>query len=48
MYALVWAAFFTRASEKFVKHHPELRTKFAEILRDLETDSFQPISDITI
>ncbi|MGB4598721.1 MAG: plasmid stabilization protein [Trichlorobacter sp.] len=42
MYALVWTAYFTRASEKFVKHHPELRTKFAGILRDLETDPFQP------
>ncbi|MGE0156341.1 MAG: type II toxin-antitoxin system YafQ family toxin [Geobacter sp.] len=42
MYALVWTAYFTRASEKFVKHHPELWTKFAGILRDLETDPFQP------
>ncbi len=42
MYSLVWTACFTRAAEKFVKHHPELRARFAAILRDLETDPFQP------
>jgi len=42
MYTLVWTACFTRAAEKFVKHHPELRGKFTAALRDLEADPFQP------
>jgi addiction module RelE/StbE family toxin len=42
MYALVWTAGFTRSAEKFTKSHPELRVKFASILRDLEHDPFQP------
>ena len=42
MYALVWTRRFTRAAEKFTKHHGGLRKKFAEILRDLEHDPFQP------
>lgn len=42
MYTLVWTACFTRAAEKFVKHHPGLRGKFTTTLRDLEADPFQP------
>ena len=42
MYALVWTARFTRAAKKFTQRHGELRTKFADILRDLENDPFQP------
>jgi mRNA-degrading endonuclease YafQ of YafQ-DinJ toxin-antitoxin module len=42
MYALVWTSRFTRAAEKFVKRHGGLRKKFADILRDLERDPFQP------
>ena len=42
MYALIWTARFTRAAKKFTKRHGELRTKFADILRDLESDPFQP------
>jgi len=42
MYSLVWTPNFTRAAEKFIKHHPELRKKFAEVLRALEQDPFQP------
>jgi addiction module RelE/StbE family toxin len=42
MYTLVWTPHFTRAAEKFVKRHPELKKKFAGILRDLERDPFQP------
>lgn len=41
MYTLVWTAGFTRAAEKFVKHHPVLRARFVAILRDLEIDPFQ-------
>ena len=42
MYTLVWTAGFTRSAERFVKRHPELREKFAAVLRDLESDPFQP------
>ena len=42
MYTLIWSAGFTRSAEKFIKSHPDLRGKFAAILRDLENDPFQP------
>ena len=42
MYALVWSAGFTRSAGKFIKRHPELRDKFAAVLRQLEYDPFQP------
>ncbi len=42
MYTLIWSAGFTRAAKKFVDQHRELRAKFAAVLRDLETDPFQP------
>jgi mRNA-degrading endonuclease YafQ of YafQ-DinJ toxin-antitoxin module len=42
MYTLVWTSGFTRAAGKFLTQHPELREKFAAILRDLERDPFQP------
>lgn len=42
MYILVWSAGFTRSAEKFIKSHPELRGKFAAVLRALENDPFQP------
>jgi mRNA-degrading endonuclease YafQ of YafQ-DinJ toxin-antitoxin module len=42
MYTLVWTAAFTQSAESFVQHHPELRTKLAAVLRDLESDPFQP------
>lgn len=42
MFTLVWTVGFARSAEKFVQHHPELRKKFAAVLRDLENDPFQP------
>ena len=42
MYELVWTARFMRSAKKFTKQHGELRAKFADILRDLENDPFQP------
>lgn len=42
MYTLVWSTGFTRSAEKFIKSHPELRERFAAVLRDLEHDPFQP------
>jgi len=42
MYTLIWTAGFARAAKKFADQHPELRSKFAAILRDLEADPFQP------
>ncbi len=42
MYSLVWSARFIRSAERFAKQHPELHAKFANVLRDLERDPFQP------
>jgi addiction module RelE/StbE family toxin len=42
MYTLAWTSGFSRAAGRFLKHHPELRDKFAAILDDLEQDPFQP------
>jgi addiction module RelE/StbE family toxin len=42
MFTLVWSVGFTHSAEKFIKSHPDLRKKFAAILRDLENDPFQP------
>jgi len=42
VYALVWSPRFTRAAKKFIKQHGELRAKLTAILRDLESDPFQP------
>jgi addiction module RelE/StbE family toxin len=42
MYTFVWTTGFTRTAEKFIQHHPELREKLAAVLRDLQSDPFQP------
>jgi len=42
MYTLVWTAGFTRAAKKFTEQHSDLRVKCAAVLRDLETDPYQP------
>lgn len=42
MYTLIWSPSFTRSAKKFTQRYSELRTKFADILRDLENDPFQP------
>lgn len=42
MYVLIWTPRFTRAAKKFTQNHNELKIKFANILRDLERDPFQP------
>ena len=42
MFTLVWSAGFTRSAEKFINNHPDLREKFAAVLRELENDPFQP------
>jgi mRNA-degrading endonuclease YafQ of YafQ-DinJ toxin-antitoxin module len=42
VYTLIWSPRFTRHAERFFKQHPELKGKFAQILRDLEADPFQP------
>ena len=42
MYRLVWTARFTRTAKKFAQAHPDLRQRFARVLRDLENDPLQP------
>jgi mRNA-degrading endonuclease YafQ of YafQ-DinJ toxin-antitoxin module len=42
MYALVTTRHFDHSIAKFNRAHPELRRQLAKILRDLESDPFQP------
>jgi len=42
MYTLVWTESFTRSAKKFLARHPDLRQKVSAVLRDLESDPFQP------
>lgn len=42
MYQLIWTPKFTKSAKRFAKQHPNLRTKFASILRNLEHDPFLP------
>ena len=42
MYALVPTRHFDSSIAKFSHAHPELRRQLAKILRDLESDPFQP------
>jgi len=42
MYTLLWSSTFTKSAEKFIKRHPELKDKFAAVLRDLVNNPFQP------
>lgn len=42
MFELVWSPRFTRAVKQFSKRHPELNSRFARVLRDLERDPLQP------
>ena len=41
-FTLVASRHFRRRLAKFERAHPELRTKIARVLRDLEADPFQP------
>jgi mRNA-degrading endonuclease YafQ of YafQ-DinJ toxin-antitoxin module len=41
-YALVATRHFERRLARFRRAHPELRQRLAQVLRDLETDPFQP------
>jgi mRNA interferase YafQ len=42
MYRLVFSSHFDRQSERFKRRHPELRSRLARTIRDLQTDPFQP------
>lgn len=42
MFTLVWTPALTRSAGRFVQRHPEQRDRLASILRDLESDPFQP------
>ncbi len=41
-FSLVTTLTFLRRSRKFFKKHPDLKTKFAEIIEDLRQDPLQP------
>ena len=42
MYAIVTPQQFLRQARKFFKKHPELKSRFAKVLGDLQRDPFQP------
>ena len=42
MYTIVTPEQFQRQARKFFKNHPDLKTRFARVLRDLQTDPFHP------
>ena len=42
MYKLVWTKYFTKAAKKFIKSHPDLKERIADVLRKLEADPSQP------
>lgn len=41
-FTLITTHTFLRRSRKFFKKNPDLKTKFAEIVRDLQQDPLQP------
>jgi mRNA-degrading endonuclease YafQ of YafQ-DinJ toxin-antitoxin module len=42
VYTIVTPKHFLRQARKFFKKHPDLKTRFARVLSDLQTDPFQP------
>ena len=42
MYRMTTPRQFLRQARKFFKKHPDLKPVFAEVLRDLQKDPFQP------
>jgi len=42
MFSIVTPRQFLRQARKFFKKHPDLRTRLAEVLRNLQEDPFQP------
>lgn len=42
MYSIVASKQFLRHARKFFKRHPELKSRFAKMLSDLQSDPFQP------
>ena len=46
MYVIVTPLQFLRLARKFFKKHPDLRTRFAELLENLQEDPFQPCLEL--
>ncbi len=42
MYGLVRTSYFDRRLERFLRAHPELRKRIAQLFRDLESDPYRP------
>ena len=42
MFTIVTTEYFLRRSRKFLKKHPDLRRRYAEIIDDLKDDPFAP------
>jgi addiction module RelE/StbE family toxin len=46
VYAIVTPRQFLRQARKFFKKHPDLKSRFAEVVGDLQQDPFQPRLDL--
>ena len=42
MFTIVTTAYFLRRARKFLKKHPDLRERFANVVDDLKQDPFAP------
>jgi len=42
VYAIVTPHQFLRQARRFFKKHPDLKSRFAKVLNDLQSDPFQP------
>ncbi len=42
MFTLVTTEYFLRRARRFLKKHPDLRGRFAQVLDDLKQDPFSP------
>ena len=42
MFTLVTTDYFLRRAHKFLRKHPDLRERFAQVVDDLKTDPFAP------
>lgn len=42
MYTIVTPQQFLRQARKFFKKHPDLKSRFARVLKEMQSDPFQP------
>lgn len=42
MYAIITTRYFLRRLRKFLRQHPDLRNRYAQVIDDLKADPFAP------